>query len=190
MLKNEASVKGRVNVKASTQVMAAMAVLMAAQVVLGMFEVFHNDTIKLTLSFIPVVIAARLYGWAGGAAVAGFGDMISWVIHPVGAWLPQITLTNALIGAVYGIMLHKKSNFLRIVIAVLMTQCVISLFVTTLWLTFLGSTENTLFWELYLTKAGMRLIQVLVMSIVQIVVIPLIFKGLSRIPYTKRIMES
>ncbi len=190
MVKSEGSPKGRMNVKAATQTTAMIALLMAAQVILGMFEVFHSDTIKLTLSFIAVVTAARFYGWIGGAAVAGFGDIVSWLIHPVGAWLPQITATYALIGAVYGIVLYKKTNMFRIVTAVVTTQCIISLFVTTVWLTFLSSTENTMFRELYWTKVGMRVPQALVMSVVQIAVIPLLFRALDRIPYKKRIMES
>lgn len=189
MVENQESKKGRMNIKKSTQALAILAILMAAQVVLGMFEVFHSDTVKLTLSFIPVVIAARLYGSVGGIVVAGFGDIISYLIHPVGAWVPQITLTYAFIGAIYGLFLHKKVSMVRITIAVLTAQCVVSLFVTTLWLTMLGSTENTLFWELYWTKVGMRLLQVVVMSVVQLVIIPFILKAVDRIPFIKCITE-
>ena len=87
--------KNKMNIKTSVQTLAVMAVLMAAQAVLGMLEI-HTATIKISLSFIPVVIAARLYGGAGGALVAGLGDIIGCIVHPVVAWFPPITLTYAL----------------------------------------------------------------------------------------------
>ena len=177
--------KNRERLKTSMQMLTVLALLMAAQVVLGMLEVFHNDTVKLTLSFIPVVMAARLYGGTGGAVVAGFGDIISYLIHPVGAWVPQITLTYALIGVIYGWFLHKKTGMVRIVLSVVVTQCVISLFVTSLWLTMLSITEGTPFVEFYWTKVGMRILQCVVMSVVQIIVIPPMLRLMDRVGNTK-----
>ena len=125
--------KSRINIKTSVQTIAIIAVLMAAQAVLGMLEI-HTATIKISLSFIPVVIAARLYGGIGGALVAGFGDIIGCIIHPVGAWFPPITLTYAFSGLVYGLFLKKRTNIWSVVLSVGITQFIISLFITTIWI--------------------------------------------------------
>ena len=132
-----------------------------------------------------VVIAARLYGGIGGALVAGFGDIIGCIVHPVGAWFPPITLTYAFSGFIYGLLLHKKANLVRIFIAIGITQLLISLFATTLWIAFLSYKNDMMFFEFYLTRVGLRIWQVLVMSVVQAVIIPPMLKALDKIKLFK-----
>ena len=177
MVKNQQIIK---NAKISPQMIAIIGILMAAQAALGIFEI-HTATIKISLSFIPVVIAARLYGGIGGALVAGFGDIIGCIVHPVGAWFPPITLTYAFAGFIYGLLLHKKANLVRIFIAIGITQLLISLFVTTLWTAFLSYKNDMMFFEFYLTRVGLRIWQVLIMSVVQAVIIPPMLKALDKI---------
>ena len=152
-----------------------------AQAVLGMLEI-HTATIKISLSFIPVVIAARLYGGVGGALVAGFGDIISCIIHPVGAWFPPITLTYALSGLVYGLFLKKRTNIWFVILSVGITQFIISLFITTIWIAYLSYNANDgMFVEFYFTRVVMRIWQVVIMSAVQIAVIPPVLKLMSKV---------
>ncbi len=173
--------KSRINIKTSVQTIAIIAVLMAAQAVLGMLEI-HTATIKISLSFIPVVIAARLYGGVGGALVAGFGDIISCIIHPVGAWFPPITLTYALSGLVYGLFLKKRTNIWFVILSVGITQFIISLFITTIWIAYLSYNANDgMFVEFYFTRVVMRIWQVVIMSAVQIAVIPPVLKLMSKV---------
>ena len=173
--------KSRINIKTSVQTIAIIAVLMAAQAVLGMLEI-HTTTIKISLSFIPVVIAARLYGGVGGALVAGFGDIISCIIHPVGAWFPPITLTYALSGLVYGLFLKKRTNIWFVILSVGITQFIISLFITTIWIAYLSYNANDgMFVEFYFTRVVMRIWQVVIMSAVQIAVIPPVLKLMSKV---------
>ena len=182
MVKNQEITK---NAKISPKMIAVIGMLMAAQAALGMFEIVHTETIKISLSFIPVVIAARLYGGAGGALVAGFGDIISYIVHPVGAWFPPITVTYAVSGLIYGLMLHKKTSFVRILISIGITQLVISLFVTTLWIALLSYKSDMMFYEFYLTRVGIRIWQAVVMSVVQAIVIPPMLKALEKIKFIR-----
>ncbi len=181
MVKNQETVK---NGGISPKMIAVIGILMAAQAALGIFEI-HTATIKISLSFIPVVIAARLYGGIGGALVAGFGDIIGCIVHPVGAWFPPITITYAVSGLIYGLMLHKKASLTRIFIAIGITQLLISLFVTTLWIAFLSYKNDMMFFEFYLTRIAMRIWQVLIMSAVQAAVIPPMLKALDKIKFIK-----
>lgn len=171
--------KERMNIKSSVQTIAVIAVLMAAQAVLGLLEI-HTATIKISLSFIPVVIAARLYGGIGGALVAGFGDIIGCIVHPVGAWFPPITITYAISGLIYGLFLKKGTEMWRVLVSVGITQFVISLFVTTIWIAYLSYPGDGMFMEFYFTRVGMRVWQVVIISIVQIITIPPILKFMGR----------
>lgn len=60
----------KVNVKLSTQTMAVFAILIAAQFVISQFLTFQVWNIKIGFSFVPVVIAARLYGAIGAQVSA------------------------------------------------------------------------------------------------------------------------
>ena len=170
----------RMNVKSSVQTIALIAVLMAAQAVLGLLEI-HTATIKISLSFIPVVIAARLYGGIGGALVAGFGDIIGCIIHPVGAWFPPITITYAVSGLIYGLFLKKGTELWRVLVSVGITQMIISLFVTTVWIAYLSYPNDGMFMEFYFTRVGMRVWQTVIMTVVQIAVIPPMLKAMDKV---------
>ena len=173
--------KNKMNIKTSVQTLAVMAVLMAAQAVLGMLEI-HTATIKISLSFIPVVIAARLYGGAGGALVAGLGDIIGCIVHPVGAWFPPITLTYALSGLIYGLFLKKHTDIWFVILSLGITQFIISLFITTIWIAYLSYNANDgMFIEFYFTRVGMRIWQTVIMSAIQIALIPPMLKLMGRI---------
>ena len=180
MVKNQ---KGRMNIKTSVHTIAIIAVLMAVQAVLGLLEI-HTATIKISLSFIPVVIAARFYGGIGGALVAGFGDIIGCIIHPVGAWFPPITITYAISGFIYGLFLKKGTEIWRVLVSVGITQLIISLFVTTIWIAYLSYPNDGMFMEFYFTRVVMRIWQVLIMSAVQITIIPAMFKLMDRMKFT------
>ena len=180
MVKNQ---KGRMNIKTSVHTIAIIAVLMAVQAVLGLLEI-HTATIKISLSFIPVVIAARFYGGIGGALVAGFGDIIGCIIHPVGAWFPPITITYAISGFIYGLFLKKGTEIWRVLVSVGITQLIISLFVTTIWIAYLSYPNDGMFMEFYFTRVVMRIWQVLIMSAVQITIIPAMFKLIDRMKFT------
>ena len=176
--------KNKMNIKTSVQTLAVMAVLMAAQAVLGMLEI-HTATIKISLSFIPVVIAARLYGGAGGALVAGLGDIIGCIVHPVGAWFPPITLTYALSGLIYGLFLKKHTDIWFVILSVGITQFIISLFITTIWIAYLSYNANDgMFIEFYFTRVGMRIWQTVIMSAIQIALIPPMLKAMDKVKFS------
>lgn len=181
---------GKENIKSSAVVISVLAILIAAEAVLGLLEI-HTAVIKISLSFIPVVIAARLYGAAGGAIVAGFGDIVSCIIHPVGAWYPPITLTYALTGAIFGLFLHKSRSFPRVLLSVCITQLIVSLFINTIWISLLMyNTQDSMFIEFYFTKVGIRLGQVAIMAAIQIAVIPPMLKAMERISFFRRLVPA
>ena len=96
---------GRSALKNSTLNLAVIAMLTALLVVLALYCTIKTQALKITLDFIPVMIAAKLYGAKGAGLVAGMGDIIGYICHPTGAWFPPITLTAVITGVVFGLML-------------------------------------------------------------------------------------
>ncbi len=161
--------KKKINLKTSTLTLVIFAILMAAEIVIAQFLTIHTWNLKISLSFIPVVIAARLYGPVGGGLVAGFGDFLGAFMFPVGAWFPPITLTTAAVGVIFGLFFKNGDSFLRVLISVLISELVFSMFITPIWLMMLYGTD---YWIL----VSSRLIQAAVLIAIKLITIPPILK--------------
>ena len=76
MFKNKLNETKSRKAKLSTQTMAVFAILIAAQFVISQFLTFQVWNIKIGFSFVPVVIAARLYGAIGAAIATGISYLV------------------------------------------------------------------------------------------------------------------
>ena len=167
--------RSKINIKGSTISVAVLGILTAMCIVIAMFLTIRpNDSIKITLTFIPVVIAARLYGPAGAGIVAGLADIIGCIVNPHGMIYPPITMTEVMVGIVLGLFLYKKWNMIRIIAAVGINQLIFSTFLTPLWLFFLYGAN-------YQTLLVVRIPQILIMITIQIILIPVILKTMDKI---------
>lgn len=99
----------RFNVKS----VAILGILVAAEIIFARFSI-HTWNLKIGFSFVPIVIAAVLYGPIAGGMVAAIGDVISAFLFPVGAYFPGFTLTAFLAGVLYGLFLKKKASFFNV----------------------------------------------------------------------------
>ena len=99
------------NIKTTTIKVAIFAILIALQVVIAQFLTIHTEILKISLSFIPMVIAGRMFGFIGAGLIAGIGDVLQAFLFPVGAWFPPITITTVLIGMVFGLFFKNGTNF-------------------------------------------------------------------------------
>ncbi len=190
MFKNKLNETKSRKAKLSTQTMAVFAILIAAQFVISQFLTFQVWNIKISFSFIPVVIAARLYGAVGAAEVAGIGDIIGVIFRPIGIWFPPITISAMLVGAIFGLFLKKSDSFIRILISVLISEFVFSLFITPLWLTILYKGNGTDFFAFYFSTLVSRIfVQIIPMTIVKLVVITAMLKAMDKIKFVKRMTE-
>ena len=89
-----------------------LAILCAMQIVFARFLAIPIGTsLRFSLSFIPVVIAARHYGIVGGMLVYGLGDLIGAIALPTtGAYLPGFTVTAVISGLIFGVFLGKECS--------------------------------------------------------------------------------
>lgn len=152
-----------VNKKNLTKQLCALALLIAVGVVLGrLVPVLSVWNAKIEFSFVAVMLAACIAGPIGGMVTGALIDFIGAILLPTGAYFPGFTATKALTGLVFGLLLYKKCNLGRIVIAVLSTQIVCGFLLNTLFISILYTKAFTV---LLVTRA----IQVVVMSVIEIV---------------------
>lgn len=117
------------------RMLVTMALLIAMNVVLARFLGIQTPLVQVSFSFVPVVLAALLYGPVPAAIVGAMGDFLGAILFPAGAFFPGFTLTAFLAGLVYGIFLYKKPAAVwRAVAAVLLITVFLNMGLNTLWL--------------------------------------------------------
>ena len=125
---------------ARLRMLLALAMLTALEIVLNRFASIRTWNLKIGFSFIPIVVAAMLYGPLGGALVAGLGDLIGAILFPNGPFFPGFTATALLTGLVFGLFLRRNQKPLPVILAVAINQLILSLLLNTLWISSLYPT--------------------------------------------------
>ena len=121
--------------KTDLVMLVTLALLTAMNVVLTRFLGIQTPLVQINFSFVPVDLAALLYGPIPAAVVGGLGDFLGAILFPAGAYFPGFTLTAVLAGLVYGFFLYRKQAALwRAIAAVLLITVVLNMGLNTLWL--------------------------------------------------------
>ena len=160
--------------------MVSLALLVAIEVVLSRFLSIRTPVVRIGFGFVPVAVSGIMFGPFGGLAVGLIGDLLGATLFPSGAFHPGFTLSAALGGLVYGLLLHQKngepkwshSKFLvRVGIAVCINCFVLSLGLNTVWLT-------QLYNKGYMVLMPPRIVKEAIMCVVQFGVINLVHMAL------------
>lgn len=120
--------------------LAAIAMLLALRIVLGMFAnatlPFFGNAIKISGAFLPIVLAGALFGPIPAMLVGALGDVLSYVIAPTaGGFFPGFTISGALTGLIYGFAFYKqKITFPRVIIAWMINTLIVETFLAAYWL--------------------------------------------------------
>lgn len=157
-----------------TKNLVILSLLIALEIVLSRFLSINTWNIKIGFSFVPVVIAAMLFGPVYAGIVAAFGDFLGAILFPIGAYFPGFTLSAFCVGAVFGLLLKSKPDYLHVMGAVLISQIVFSLFLNTAWI-------SVLYGAPYLPTLATRIVQCAILIPVQFVLICLIAKAMPQL---------
>ena len=162
--------------------LVCLALLTAMQIVIARILVIPlSESLRISFSFIPVVIAARRFGVMGAVTVYGLGDFIGAVAFPTtGAYFPGFTLTAAVSGLIFGLFLGKKTSNVRIILSVVLSQLLCTVLMNSYWI-------STVFGAPFTTTVLTRLGQAAVMGPVQIIFMILCLERIcSRIKFGKK----
>lgn len=112
-----------------------MGLLTAMEILLSRLFAIRTPIVTIGLGFIPITVAAMLFGPVKGGTVAALADFIGAVLFPIGAYFPGFTLTAFLTGVIYGLFLRERPLRLRsVILGVLLVNLVCSLMIDTYWL--------------------------------------------------------
>ncbi len=155
------------------QSLAICGMLLALRILLGYFSnltLAITPDIKIGITFLPIAIAGIICGPVASGAIGALGDLICFLLVPMGAYFPGWTINGLLVGILYGLFLYESKRFVpSLVICELVSGIFVEIALGSLWLYIQFSKA---FW----ITAGIRGIKTLVAIPIEIAVIVLFEK--------------
>lgn len=166
------------------QSLATLGMLLAMRVVVGIFSnstmALFGNMVKIGINFLPIAVAACIFGPVGAALVGGLGDVLSYLLNPMGgAYFPGFTLNGILTGIIIGIFLYKNNNSLgKIIVSWTINAVLIEILLSGVWLFYIyGAGGGKTFMPFLLT----RLISEAIKFVPTVAIIFFTLKGTERI---------
>ncbi len=164
----------------SIHVLTTTSILIALSILLSFFKIPITQMIEIRFSSLPIALSGYLFGPVLGGIVGAMSDILGYIIRPTGPYFPGFTISTALAGILYGLLLHKKELTLRrILVTQLVYFIVIGCVVNTLNLSILYGTD---FQVLFLS----RLPKEIIMYPIQSGLLYITVQMLRRIPTLER----
>lgn len=132
------SIKKHLGVMRNPRIIVFMGLFVAMEVVLTRFVAIQTPIVRIGFGFIPIALAAIMFGPMVGGITATLSDLIGAFLFPKGPFFPGFTLSALLGGVIYGLFLYRKQvTVVRVGAAVLTIKLFIDLGLNTLWLNIL-----------------------------------------------------
>lgn len=127
---------------------------------------------RMSLTFLPLMLAAYLLGPAAAMIVGGVGDILSFVFFPNGQYFPGFTISAMLGGLIYGYFLYQKTGDIRgrVIAAALTVVLFVNMCLNTLWLSIL---YNKAFIVFLASRVFLNIIEFPVMILLGIIMVDL-----------------
>lgn len=166
------------------------AVLLAMQIVLSRFLSVKTPILKISFAFIPSMLCAIWLGTKWIVLLNVLGDIVGATLFPTGAFFIGYTISTAISGLIYGLLLYKKEDnsytdkqfIIRLTISVILVTCISNIGLNTLWISITTG-------KAFIVLLGTRIVKELIMIPIQIVVILFIEKTLRK-PFDTYIRSS
>lgn len=159
------------------QNVAICGMLLALRILLGYFSnltLAITPDIKIGLSFLPIAVAGILCGPIAAGAIGALGDLICFLLAPMGAYFPGWTVNGLIVGLLYGVFLYESKRFIpSLVICEVVSGIFVEIALGSLWLYIQYSKA---FW----ITAGVRGMKTLVAIPIEIALIILFEKTVIR----------
>ena len=166
------------------------AILLATLIILSRFLSIKTPILKISFAFIPSILCAIWLGAKWTVLLNVLGDIIGATLFPTGAFFIGYTISTAISGLIYGLLLYKKEDnsytdkqfIIRLIISVVLVTCISNIGFNTLWISITTG-------KAFIVLLGTRIIKELIMIPIQIVVILFIEKALRK-PFDTYIRSS
>jgi ECF transporter S component (folate family) len=140
--------------------LTALGMLLALRIILGIFAnstmPMFGNLVKISFNFLPIAVAAAMFGPIGAALIGGLGDIISFFLNSAGGtYFPGFTLNGILTGLILGYFLYKNNVTVKtVLISWAINAVLIEILLSGYWLYFIyGAGQGTTFWFYLWTRA-------------------------------------
>ena len=157
------------------------AMLLAMQIILSRFLSIKTPILKISFTFVPTCICAIWLGPKWTVLLNVLADIIGATLFPVGAFFIGYTISAAITGLIFGLLLYKKEEstytdkqfLLRLIISVILVTSISNIGLNTLWISITTG-------KAFIVLLGTRIIKEIIMIPIQIIVILFIEKMLRK----------
>lgn len=169
--------------KITTRQLAVSALLVAADVLFVRVFALNTPIMKIGLGFAAIALCAMAYGPWWTAGVAALGDLLGSLLFPTGAYFPGFTVTAAITGVIFGLVLYKREvRFLTALIAAGANCVIVSFLLNSALIAYISGNA-------YTALLAARAVQLAVMLPVQCAVIYFLGRSKSVRNIVSRIKE-
>ena len=122
-----------------TRTITTAGLLLAIQMVLSSYGVIEvTDSLKISLAHLAIAPTAILFGPVVAGIQGALSDVLGFMLKPTGPYFPGFTLTAALLGVIYGMLLYKTKRTTWQIIAARVIVCLfVNIALNTVFLTML-----------------------------------------------------
>ena len=122
-----------------TRTITTAGLLLAIQMVLSSYGVIEvTDSLKISLAHLASAPTAILFGPVVAGIQGALSDILGFMLKPTGPYFPGFTLTAALLGVIYGMLLYKtKRTTWQIILARVIVCVFVNIGLNTVFLTML-----------------------------------------------------
>ena len=155
----------------SIRILCQIALLIALAFVLErQFAIVNLPEMRISFSFIPMMVCGMLFGPVWGAIAYGLADILGWPMM-IGAPIPLILVSRIVNGFLFGLILYRRN--LKIwphsVLNSFSTQIICAMGITTYGLAMVRGAP-------YIPLLITRMPQIAVFIVLQIIIFPILLK--------------
>ncbi|MBQ4266288.1 MAG: folate family ECF transporter S component [Clostridia bacterium] len=115
---------GSLRALSRTRTLTTTGLLLAIQMVLSSYGVIEvTDSLKISLAHLAIAPTAILFGPVVAGLQGALSDVLGFMLKPTGPYFPGFTLTAALLGVIYGMLLYKTKRATWQIIAARVIVC-------------------------------------------------------------------
>lgn len=146
--------------------------LLALLIILSRFISIKTQVLVISISFVPIMMAAIWLGPKYSLGISALGDFIGAILFPFGSYFPGFTISAAITGFIYGIFLKRdyekeinnKKFLINLILSSVLCLIIDGIFLKSLWL-------NILYGEAFLVLVSSRAIAELIKIPIQVTTI-------------------
>ncbi len=165
------------------------ALLLAMSIVLARFLSIKTPIVTIGFSFVPTMLCAIWLGPKWTILLNVLADLIGATLFPFGSYFIGYTITTAVAGAIYGVLLYKKEEdsytdkqfIIRVILASLLVTVIANVGLNTLWISITTG-------KAFMVLISARIVKELIMIPIKIVVIVFLEKALRK-PFNTYLRE-